>query len=149
MSAAREALLVAVDDSEASDRAFDFAARYVDRLNAELHLVHVVQRQLSMLAVEYDKILSSAEQMLLRRFISRLPAGDRPQPVVHIVKSEVDTESVGHILVKKAQQLDAIALVISAHGGGKLKQVFLGSVTKYVTEHARTPVVLVPPPNQR
>jgi K+-sensing histidine kinase KdpD len=50
MSDANNALLVAVHDSEASGRTFDFAARQTDRLNTELHLVHVVQRQLSMQA---------------------------------------------------------------------------------------------------
>jgi nucleotide-binding universal stress UspA family protein len=41
---AAEALLVAVDDSEASDRAFDFAVRHLHRPGIELHLVHVVPR---------------------------------------------------------------------------------------------------------
>jgi hypothetical protein len=37
-------------------------------------------------STEYDKILNSAEQMILSRFVGKLPSGDRPQPVVHIVK---------------------------------------------------------------
>jgi len=42
--AAPEALLVAVDDSEGSDKAFDFAVRHLHRPGVELHLVHVVPR---------------------------------------------------------------------------------------------------------
>jgi nucleotide-binding universal stress UspA family protein len=45
-----DVLLVAVDDTESSDRAFEFAANYADRLGAELHLIHVVRRQLNMSA---------------------------------------------------------------------------------------------------
>jgi nucleotide-binding universal stress UspA family protein len=44
----RDVLLVGVDDTESSDRAFEFAAQHADRLGAELHLIHVVRRQLNM-----------------------------------------------------------------------------------------------------
>lgn len=39
-----EVLLVAVDDSEGSDRAFEFAVRHLHRPGTELHLVHIVPR---------------------------------------------------------------------------------------------------------
>lgn len=37
-------LLVAVDDSEGSDRAFDFAVKHLHRPGMELHVLHVVPR---------------------------------------------------------------------------------------------------------
>jgi hypothetical protein len=49
---------------------------------------------------EYERVIQRAEAFILERFVGRLPADFAPSPVVHIVKSEVDTESVGHILVR-------------------------------------------------
>lgn len=140
-----DVLLVAVDDTESSDRAFEFAANYADRLGAELHLIHVVRRQLNMSATEYDTVLQSTEDKVSRRFISKLaPNASRPQPVIHIIKSETDSDSIGQVLVKKAQAEKAMALVVASHNKGKLKELFTGSVTKYVVANLRTPVVVVP-----
>lgn len=144
MASHDSALLVAVDDSESSDHAFAFAAKYADRLGAQLHLVHVVRRQLNLSSAEYDAVLAKAEDMVSRRFISKLPAAERPQPIIHIIKAELDTDSIGQILVKKAQVEKAIALVIASHNKGKIKEMLTGSVTKYVVANLRTPVVVVP-----
>lgn len=81
-----ETLLVAVDDSDSSDVAFKWAARAAAALGAELHLVHVVPRQLTAPAEEYEKILKAAEALVIKRFIARLPEGTSPRPVVHIIK---------------------------------------------------------------
>lgn len=61
-------------------------------------------------------------------------------------QSETDTDSVGHILVKKAAQLNAVTLVLSSHNKGKVAEFFVGSVVKHVTAHAHTPVTVVPAP---
>ena len=37
---------------------------------------------------------------------------------------------VGHILVKKADALDAVALVMSSHNKGRVAEFFLGSCTQ-------------------
>ena len=95
-------------------------------------------------------VIRKAEAFIIRRFVAKLPPDFAPAPVVHIVKSEVDTESVGHILVKKAEQLRATALVLSSHNRGKVAEFFLGSVTAFCTHRSAVPVVVVPnrPPLQ-
>lgn len=153
-----EVLLVAVDDSDGSDRAFDFAVRHLHKPGMELHLVHIVPRLHFAAAYgvppvdfvpvadsnEYEKVIQKAEQFIINRFVNKLSPDFTPPPVVHIIKSEVDTESVGHILVKKADALDAVALVMSTHNKGRVAEFFLGSCTQYVTHHAHRPVVVVP-----
>jgi nucleotide-binding universal stress UspA family protein len=59
-------------------------------------------------------------------------------------QSETDSDSIGQVLVKKAQVENAVALVVASHNKGKLKELFTGSVTKYVVANLRTPVVVVP-----
>jgi nucleotide-binding universal stress UspA family protein len=55
----------------------------------------------------------------------------------------VDTESVGHVLCKKAQELSAVAIVMASHNRGKMSQLLVGSVTQYATHHSKVPVVVV------
>ena len=60
------------------------------------------------------------------------------------MQSEVDTESVGHVLCKKADELEAVAIVMASHNKGRMAEFFLGSVTNYCTHHSHRPVVIVP-----
>lgn len=59
-------------------------------------------------------------------------------------QSEVDTESVGHVLCKKADELEAVAIVMASHNKGRMAEFFLGSVTNYCTHHSHRPVIIVP-----
>lgn len=65
-------------------------------------------------------------------------------PCPFLQQSEVDTESVGHVLCKKADELDAVAIVMASHNKGRMAEFFLGSVTNYCTHHSHRPVVIVP-----
>lgn len=65
-------------------------------------------------------------------------------PPALAMQSEVDTESVGHVLCKKADELEAVAIVMASHNKGRMAEFFLGSVTNYCTHHSHRPVVIVP-----
>ena len=96
-------------------------------------------------SLRYEAVIEKAEAFIIERFVRRLPAApDGRPPVVHIVKSEVDTETIGHLLVKKAEELDAACIVVARHNKGRIAELFLGSVTTYVTHNARRPTVVVP-----
>ncbi|KAF8056769.1 PHOS34 [Scenedesmus sp. PABB004] len=150
-------LLIAVDDSDDSARAFAWALEQLHRAGDQLHLVHVVPRlafaaQYGVPPVDfvpaaessaYESAVQRAEQFIIDRFLRALPAAIRA-PVVHIVKSEVDTESVGHVLCKKAEELDTAAIVMASHNKGRVAEFFLGSVSQYCTHHSKRPVVIVP-----
>lgn len=74
----------------------------------------------------------------------RPPPADCHNPTPIAIQSEVDTESVGHVLCKKADELDAVAIVMASHNKGRMAEFFLGSVTNYCTHHSHRPVVIVP-----
>ncbi len=48
-----------------------------------------------------------------------------------ILQSEVDTESIGNVVCKKAENLDVAAIVVSLHSKSKLQEFFLGSISNY------------------
>lgn len=60
-----------------------------------------------------------------------------------LLQSEVDTESIGHVLCKKAHELKACAVVMASHSRTSLQQFFLGSVTDFLTRHCSLPVLVV------
>jgi nucleotide-binding universal stress UspA family protein len=152
-------VLVAVDDTPASEAAFAFVVQNLLRPNDHLHLVHVIPRLVfsstfgvppvdfvpAADSTEYERHLAKAEAFILAKFVRQLPSDyTGAAPVVHIIKSETDTESVGHVLVKKADALGACFLALATNSRSRVAELFLGSVTQHVLHNSRRPVVVVP-----
>lgn len=92
-------VLIAVDDSEDSQKAFVWAIENVYREGDQIHLVHVVPRlafaaQYGVPPVDfvpaaenstYESAVQRAEQFIIDRFVKQLPANVKA-PVVHIIK---------------------------------------------------------------
>jgi hypothetical protein len=45
----------------------------------------------------------------------------------------VDTESIGNVLCKKADELNAAAIIVSLHSKSRLQEFVLGSITSFCT----------------
>jgi hypothetical protein len=73
------------------------------------------------------------------------PSLARPNPPNHLAPLPARLHPPPSRQVKKADQLNAIALVMATHNKGRVAEFFLGSCTSYVTHHAHRPVVVVPP----
>lgn len=80
------------------------------------------------------------QEFIRCRYISLLPEGSAP--IIHIVKAETDTDSIGHILCKRADELNVDLVALAPHTKSKLQQFFLGSVANYVAHHCTKPLVL-------
>jgi nucleotide-binding universal stress UspA family protein len=50
---------------------------------------------------------------------------------LEIIKSAVDSDSVGSLVCKRAEQLNAVAVVLAKHNKGSIQEFFVGSVTNY------------------
>jgi nucleotide-binding universal stress UspA family protein len=70
-------------------------------------------------------------------------AGFRPE-----ARSDVDARSWSGI-VDVADEVDAAVIVIGSRGLSGLKEIVAGSLSHQVTEHARRPVLIAPPPDSR
>lgn len=67
----------------------------------------------------------------------------RYSPFPPLSQSEVDTESLGHIVCEKAEELKATLVVMGNHGKGKVAEFFRGSVSQYVSHHCKRPFLIV------
>lgn len=47
---------------------------------------------------------------------------------------------IGDVIIKKAQEFDSSAVVMSSHSKGPIAEFFLGSVTSYCSQHCSKPV---------
>ena len=54
-----------------------------------------------------------------------------------------DNKTVADTLVRLAKEFDGQAIVVGAHSGGRIKDFFLGSTTRHITERAPCPVLVV------
>jgi hypothetical protein len=103
MEASDRVLLIAVDDSEDSQKAFMWAVDNMYREGDQIHLVHVVPRlafaaQYGVPPVDfvpaaenssYESAVQRAEQFIIDRFVRALPVTIKA-PVVHIIKVSVN-----------------------------------------------------------
>ena len=59
-----------------------------------------------------------------------------------------DDVTVAQTLVRLADELEADAVVVGAHGHRRLQDLFVGSTSRRVLEHAPCPVIVVGPPDR-
>ncbi len=68
------------------------------------------------------------------------------------MQGEVDTDSIGNVICRKADEVDAAAVVMASHTRSKLTEFVLGSVTNYCTcarARLRTPFCICNPCGQK
>lgn len=63
---------------------------------------------------------------------------------LHVIVGPVDSDSVAHVIAKKAADLRAAAVVMAQHSKGRLKELWIGSVTKNTIGCCRSAVAVVP-----
>ena len=125
-------ILVPVDGSEGADRAIEKAVMLAKLCNAKVNFLYVANiNQLAINAVLSDAILDSvtkAGNVILERAMEMVPEG-------------VEKESFSDTGSPAVVVLDLI--VMGSRGLGVVKGVLLGSVSQYVVEQAKCPVLVV------
>eukprot|EP00201_Polytomella_parva_P023385 CAMPEP_0175049170 /NCGR_PEP_ID=MMETSP0052_2-20121109/6592_1 /TAXON_ID=51329 ORGANISM="Polytomella parva, Strain SAG 63-3" /NCGR_SAMPLE_ID=MMETSP0052_2 /ASSEMBLY_ACC=CAM_ASM_000194 /LENGTH=134 /DNA_ID=CAMNT_0016313307 /DNA_START=346 /DNA_END=751 /DNA_ORIENTATION=+ len=120
-------LLFPVDNTDYSQKAFEWMLKHFYKPNDEIHLLYVISRVqyaaiLGVPAVDYtpqinrdmyEAVVKEAEAFIVKRFLTHLSPEVTSTPVVHIVKSEVDASSVGHVVCFKAEELKATCVLMS------------------------------------
>eukprot|EP00951_Prasinocladus_malaysianus_P018227 scaffold144963_cov45-Prasinocladus_malaysianus.AAC.1 len=125
-------LVMALDCAEGSVEACRWAVEFLCRPDDELHLVHVIPRTTAASAPiiapgdlvarhnfqEYDQVIHAAERFISQKVAPVLAPLTR-DPVVHMIKSELDTDTIGSVICRKAAELNAVALIVNNHEKSK------------------------------
>ena len=133
-------ILVPVDGSEGADRAIEKAVMLAQTCGAKLNFLYVANiNQLAINAVLSDAILDSvtkAGNVILDHALEMVPAGVAKE-------SFSDTGSPAVVILDFAETNDIDLIVMGSRGLGVVKGVLLGSVSQYVVEQSKCPVLVV------
>ena len=133
-------ILVAVDGSEGSDRAVAQAIEIAKTCGAKLNFLYVANiNQLAINAALTHAIIEAvkkAGKIILDRAVNMVPT-----EIEHAVHFE--TGSPAAVILDFEEQLQADLIVMGSRGLGIVKGVLLGSVSQYITERAKSPVLVV------
>jgi len=135
-------IVVGIDDSEESEEALRWAARYAQSVGGLLDVVHVWN-----LPIEHTWIESmppptpptETARQAVAKVVERVVGRDPPVPVTtSIIEGHAAKE-----LIERAK--GAILLVVGCRGRGGFDGLLLGSVSATCAAHAPCPVVVVRP----
>ena len=133
-------ILVPVDGSEGSDRAVAEAIAMAEICEARLNFLYVANiNQLAINACLSDAILEAvtkAGNVILDRAMEMVPSGIEKEAF-----SETGSPAV--VILDFAAANDIELIIMGSRGLGIVKGVLLGSVSQYIVEQAKCPVLVV------
>lgn len=133
-------ILVPMDGSETSDRAVQEASKLAKVYGSTLHIFYVANiNQLAINACLSDAILEAVNKAgaeILKK------ATEKIDPSIKVVTTS-ETGSPSVTIADYAEEIEADLVVIGSRGLGLVKGVLLGSVSQYIVEHVKCPVVVV------
>lgn len=144
-------ILFATDFSEPAEHAQRYACELADKLQAELHLLHVhVPVVMPAMGaptfgyVESPPIVAEVEGNMLRRLASLL---DSEWQANHRVVTAVRVGMTVFEIIRYAEENQIDLIVMGTLGRTGLTHLLLGSVAENVVRKAHCPVFTVRPPN--
>ncbi len=150
-------ILVPLDGSELSERALPMAQNLAQSYKATVHLIHMVSREHELGAGRGDGSVQSAEyemDLASRLTESRLNRGKtyleqkgsqlRDAGIKIEAELAVKTGEPAQNIIDYVKEHSIDLVVISTHGHGGLRRLFLGSVTDRVIRSCEAPVLIVP-----
>jgi nucleotide-binding universal stress UspA family protein len=145
-------ILVAIDGSEHSDRALNYALDLAEKYSAEIMLLSVAQPLVATgpmfvtqplmppeSTVMYVKGIETAHEKMLAEALKK---AKHSKPDLTISKMLINGRPADEI-VKLANQEKFDLIVMGSRGMGRIKEFFLGSVSDRVADEANCPVLLV------
>ncbi|EFN52877.1 hypothetical protein CHLNCDRAFT_58746 [Chlorella variabilis] len=152
-------IVLAVDDSDESEKACSFALSNLYRPGDTFHMLRIIPTlpyraalggQLDNLVFYNtpepltDAFKSATQRYVKHRFEPKLQAAGVPFQVDIIVEpTDESVSGVGESICSKADELQAAAVVLGSHMHGGMLQFMLGSVASYVALHCRAPVAVL------
>lgn len=133
-------LLVPVDFSETSHKAFDLSKEFSAKLGAEIVLLHVFEPP----SLFYPDVPAELIDSIYRE---AKPAAQRTLEALSAQAGGARTllreGRAGPEIVRAAEEVSPKLIVIGTHGRKGIQRLFLGSVAEYVLRRAGAPVVTV------
>lgn len=138
-------ILIPVDDSKMSDRAFDYGMDMAKLWGAEVHVIYVANAE-SMSSPDFTihfneknddtSPLKEKGAAVLARLMERVPQGVK-------VRQEILMGSPEVMIALTAEDDGADLIIMGSSGRNSFSSMFLGSVSYYTVHHVKCPVLLI------
>lgn len=143
MSEKYEKILVAVDGSKASEKAFNKAIEIVKEDEATLVVAHVIDSRTFATAEAYDKSLSQRAEKYANNLIDEYVENAK-EAGIEKVESVIKYGSPKVIITKEiAPEQEADLIVVGATGLNAVERFLIGSVSESVARYAKCDVLIV------
>jgi nucleotide-binding universal stress UspA family protein len=128
-------ILVAIDGSKASDKAFACAVAEAGLHGAKLHVVYVVETGLfsSMPTDNTVEIMFAALEKEGKDVLEKAKTSAHDKGIV--ATTHLRQGHAGNEIITLAEQQKANLIVVGSHGKSKADRLLLGSVSNYVVTH--------------
>ena len=142
-------ILIAIDGSKSSTKALDAAADLATKYGGELHILHVVREMQVPLTPglmdAYEKlqrqrhdVLSSAGEQLINQAKRSVEAKG-----IEAVETDVGSGDPASAIVDYAARNKIDLIVLGSRGLGQVESMFMGSVSRKVSNLAKTNCLIV------
>lgn len=140
MSANMKRILVPIDSSEIAERAMQETIKVNRFGEAEVHVLYVADiNKLAINAYLSGNVLleiGKAGERILNAALEKFPESMK---VVKVYRTGDPAETI----TEYAKEIDADLIIMGSRGLGLVRGVLLGSVSKYVLERTKCPVLIV------
>lgn len=136
-------IVLPTDFSEASMAALDWARKMAAQLDAELHVITIVQSPVIFqptVSVSYPTLedLRGEGMKRLKAFEKEHLGGLDQKTELAVMTGRASDE-----IVRYAEETDATMIVMATHGHSGLAHIIIGSTTENVVRHATCPVLSI------
>jgi len=140
-----EKILVAVDFSDNSSYAFDYALSLAKQFNSELLLLHVINEPVDLRGFyvphisfeQLEKEIAAGAAIMMEQFCQ-----EKMQDYSNY-KTAIVTGTPFDEIIRKASEFEASLVVIGTHGRTGLDHIIFGSTAERVVRGAACPVLTI------
>lgn len=138
-------ILTAIDFSENSEYAFDYALTLAKQFNAELTILHVINEPVDLRGFyvphisfeQLEKEIEEGANKMMEKFcVSRMADFSNYQTTI---VSGIPYEEI----IRKAEEIGASLIVVGTHGRTGLDHIIFGSTAERVVRSASCPVLTI------
>ncbi|MGY3779050.1 universal stress protein [Isobaculum melis] len=136
-------ILVAIDGSDESERAFQKAVEVAKRNQSTLLLTHVIDTRAFQSVTSYDGAMAEQATKSAETTLAEYQAYAKKQGIKKVEVS-IEYGSPKAIIAKQLPEENNIDLImLGATGLNAVERLFIGSVSDYVIRHAHCDVLIV------
>ena len=136
-------ILVAIDGSGISEKAFENAVEQAIAWKAKLHAIYVVESGL-FTDIPADNKLEIMYSLLEQEGNAAL---DKIREIAQKKNIEVTTHfeqgHAGDTIISTSEKIGADLIIMGSHGKSNIDRILIGSVSSFVVEHSKVSVLVV------